>query len=61
MNEKLKAARVARGWTIKQIASFIEAGESSYDAWEKGRSKPSERNIKKLCHLLKKSREELGL
>lgn len=60
-NEKLKAARESRGWTKTQVATFLEVGEGTYAAWEEGKTTPSEKNRNKLCHLLRKSREELGL
>jgi transcriptional regulator with XRE-family HTH domain len=61
MNERLKAAREARGWSMVQIASYLELmNDQSYRNWEHGRSRPSEKNLNKLCHLLRKSKEELG-
>jgi transcriptional regulator with XRE-family HTH domain len=59
MNEKLKAAREARGWTKAEIARYLQISDNTYTPWEFG-TRPTERNLNKLCHLLRKSREELG-
>jgi transcriptional regulator with XRE-family HTH domain len=61
MNKKLKEARLARGWTIKQIAGYLEVGETTYKGWQAGRHQPDRHGLRKLCHLLKKTPEELGL
>jgi transcriptional regulator with XRE-family HTH domain len=60
MNEKLKAARNARRWSIAQISQYLEIHISSYKDWEAGRHQPVRRNLKKLCTLLKKTPQELG-
>jgi transcriptional regulator with XRE-family HTH domain len=61
MNEKLKAARLARGWTIPQFATYLQLhNDQTYRQWEDGITKPSEQNRRKLCEWLKKTEEELG-
>lgn len=59
INEKLRAARLARGWKATQIAGYMEVDRSCYNSWERGQ-RPSRRNICKLCAWLKKTPEELG-
>jgi transcriptional regulator with XRE-family HTH domain len=61
MNDKLKVAREARGWSVAQITAYLQLGDdSTYRQWEQGKCRPTERNINKLCALLRKSREDLG-
>lgn len=60
INEKLKAARESRRWTTMQISQYLEINNSSYKGWEAGRYRPNSHNLNKLCHLLKKTPEELG-
>ncbi len=61
MSDKLKAAREARGWSIATIASYLELmNDQSYREWENGKARPTEKNLNKLCTLLRKTREELG-
>jgi DNA-binding transcriptional regulator YiaG len=59
-NDKLKAAREARGWSQSQAAQYLQGiTVSSFSDWEQGR-KPNERNINRLCALFRKTRQELG-
>jgi DNA-binding XRE family transcriptional regulator len=60
LNEKLKAAREERGWSIPQAASQANVTDSTWRNWEVGGLNPSIKNIEKLSRLLRKSREELG-
>jgi DNA-binding XRE family transcriptional regulator len=60
MNEKLKAAREARGWTPGQAAAYIGVDLHIYSGWEVCGIRPTERTIGVMCRLLRKSREELG-
>lgn len=58
-NTNLKAAREARGWSQVQVARYLEIAQPTYQHWESG-VRPSDRNLKKLCHLFRKTKEELG-
>lgn len=60
MNEKLRAARLARNWTIAQIARFLAINKSAVGRWENEGIVPKEINVKRLCAIFKMTRQELG-
>lgn len=59
-NEKLKAAREARGWTQEYVALSLQVDLRNYRRWESGRTQPALHNLEKLCRLLRKTKEEIG-
>jgi len=61
VNDKLKAAREARGWTMIQAATYLQLrDDATYRNWEHGRATPTVKNLNKLCALFHKTSEELG-
>ena len=60
MNRRLKEARCARGWSIVQIARYLEIDKTTYMGWQAGRHQPKEHHLRNLCALLHKTPEELG-
>lgn len=60
-NEKLKNARLQRGWSQRHIAEQIKAPDSSMISdWERGKNRPSHHYQTKLCDLFAMNADELG-
>ena len=58
MNEfgnRLKLARLARGYTQEQMSKLVDIGQSAYAKWENGRTEPNFENLVKLADLLEVS------
>src|SRR5690348_12808 len=61
-NNRLRTARLERGWTQQYVADQIGAPLSlNVTRWERGTSVPSAHYAQKLCQLFGKSLQELGL
>ena len=60
MNTKLKAARMAAGWTQEETADRAGIGRVTYVRTELENQHPHEDTIRRLCELFGHSREELG-
>ncbi len=60
-NDKLRSARIQRGWSRKAIAEKLGVDVFTYSDWERGKHKPYPCHIKELCNLFNKSPEELDL
>src|SRR5579864_1733302 len=60
-NILLKMERDKRGWTQKEVADQIKAGEASYHRWESQGGTPMPYYRQELARLFGKTIEELGL
>jgi len=61
-NQLLRAARMERNWTQKEVADRIGAPHSfNVSRWEQGTAFPSAHYLQQLCRLFDKSARELGL
>src|SRR5579859_3347757 len=60
-NILLKMERDKRGWTQKEVADQIKAGEASYHRWESQGATPMPYYRQELSRLFGKTIEELGL
>src|SRR5579859_2542563 len=60
-NILLKMERDKRGWTQKEVADQIKAGEASYHRWESQGASPMPYYRQELARLFGKTIEELGL
>src|SRR5579859_3760172 len=60
-NILLKVERDKRGWTQKEVADQIKAGEASYHRWESQGGTPMPYYRQELARLFGKTIEELGL
>ena len=59
-NNLLRAERLRRGWTQKQLADFADISESTVERAERGESIRLD-CVQRLCECLSKTSEELGL
>lgn len=61
MNNKLRDERRRRGWRVEWIIEEIGLSDvETYRRWERGESRPKERNLIKLCDLFDMAPEALG-
>lgn len=60
-NERLKQARLSRGWSQRKVAQAIDTDEKRVGEWERGKATPMPVSQEKLCQLFGCSAEELGL
>jgi predicted ATPase/DNA-binding XRE family transcriptional regulator len=61
-NQKLREARLQRGWTQKDVADQIgQPDPHTVGRWERGSHVPSLYYCRELCRIFEKSFEELGL
>lgn len=60
-NERLKQARLARGWSQGKVASQIGTDEKRVGEWERGVASPSPIFRERLCELFGCGADELGL
>lgn len=60
-NERLKRARYEQGWTQAELAEKVGTTFETVSRWERGTKAPSAYYRRKLCDVLGKSAEELGL
>src|SRR5579859_144978 len=60
MNEKLKAARLKKLWTVKDACRACRVGEKSYQRWEAGEVQPNLSSLKQLVQGFGLTPEELG-
>ena len=60
-NEHLRRARHRKGWTQCTLAEMLDTDFETVSRWERGISVPSAYFREKLCTILDKSAEELGL
>lgn len=49
---RIKAARLARGWTQQQLAQELGIAVMSISRWERGITRPAAEQEAKLAHLL---------
>ncbi|MGH2478061.1 MAG: helix-turn-helix domain-containing protein [Ktedonobacteraceae bacterium] len=59
-NEKLKAARLAKGWSMRRAADAVRVGYRVWRYWEVEGRNPSLYNLEALMNVFKLSAEELG-
>jgi tetratricopeptide (TPR) repeat protein/transcriptional regulator with XRE-family HTH domain len=59
-NERLKQARLLRGWTQADVAGFLDTDGYTVNRWERGRAYPSLYFRRKLCDVFGKDAYELG-
>lgn len=60
MNRELRTARLARGWTKRQVASSIAISASAYWNYENLSAMPCGQALCNLCTLFALSPQELG-
>src|ERR1700738_2372296 len=60
-NEQLRRARNLKGWTQAELAEQVGTSFEIVSRWERGISTPSPYFRKRLCTVLGKVAEELGL
>jgi transcriptional regulator with XRE-family HTH domain len=60
-NERLRRARDLRGWTQADLAEALGTDFETVSRWERGITVPSSHYREKLCSVLDKTAEELGL
>ncbi len=60
-NWRLKAAREHCGWSQQELADLLNVTANSVSRWERGISSPVPYLRRRLCEILGKSAEELGL
>lgn len=60
-NERLRHARHLKGWTQSELAEALDTDFETVSRWERGITVPSAYYRDKLCQVLGKSAEELGL
>jgi transcriptional regulator with XRE-family HTH domain len=60
-NEQLRRARNLKGWSQAELAEQVGTSFEMVSRWERGLSVPSPSNCKRLCTVLGKTAEELGL
>jgi len=60
-NERLRRARDLRGWTQANLAEALGTDFETVSRWERGITVPSSYYREKLCSVLGKTAEELGL
>jgi DNA-binding XRE family transcriptional regulator len=52
LNDRLRRARLERGWTLMQVAQKLDVSYVTVSGWERGTVKPSPRYWKPICKLL---------
>ena len=52
MGKKIKAMRIKRGLTQKQLAELLGVKQQNVSDWERGERSPSVKNLKKLAQIL---------
>ena len=57
----IKEAREAKGVSQEYVAEKLEIYQGAVCHWEKGKTRPSKRNLTKLCRLLGVEEHELEL
>jgi transcriptional regulator with XRE-family HTH domain len=60
-NERLRRARHLKGWTQSDLAEALDTDFETVSRWERGIAVPSSYYRGKLCDVLGKTPEELGL
>jgi transcriptional regulator with XRE-family HTH domain len=60
-NEQLRRARHLKGWTQSELAETLDTDFETVSRWERGTTVPSAYFREKLCNVLDKTPEELGL
>jgi len=60
-NEQLRRARHLKGWTQSELAEALNTDFETVSRWERGTTVPSAYFREKLCSVLDKTPEELGL
>jgi len=60
-NERLKRARYQKGWTQAELAEKVGTTFETVSRWERGIKAPNAYYRRKLCEVLDKTAEELGL
>ncbi len=60
-NERLRRARLLKSWSQAELAEEVGTSFEMVSRWERGVTKPSPRYRERLCAVLGKSAEELGL
>src|SRR5205807_6172014 len=60
-NERLKRARHQQNWTQAELAEKVGTTFETVSRWERGIKAPSAYYRRKLCEVLGKTAEELGL
>src|SRR5713226_2901758 len=60
-NERLRQTRLLKGWTQSQLAEAVGTNNETVSRWERGITLPSLYYRAKLCHVLGKTADELGL
>ena len=52
MGKKIKAMRIKRGLTQKQLAELLGVKQQNISDWERGERSPSVKNLKKMAEIL---------
>lgn len=60
LNQKLKAARERKRWSIEKVAEEVGVSWLTYSRWEHGQAKPHLHNLDELCRVFKLEPEDLG-
>nr|BBH93656.1 hypothetical protein KTA_18550 [Thermogemmatispora argillosa] len=60
-HQQLKRERLRRGWSQEDLAERIGSDKKTVQRWETGDGLPRPSLLRKLCEVLEKSPEELGL
>jgi transcriptional regulator with XRE-family HTH domain len=60
-NERLRRARILKGWSQAELAEEVGTSFEMVSRWERGVTKPSPRYQKQLSAVLGKNAEDLGL
>jgi len=58
--DRLKEARINKGWNQKQLAETMNLTQASISQFEKGQRLPTPKNIDKFAEVLGKTREYLA-
>src|SRR6266496_538106 len=61
LNERLRRARHLKGWTQSELAEMLGTDFETVSRWERGITVPSAYFRERLCIVLEKTPEELGL
>jgi transcriptional regulator with XRE-family HTH domain len=61
INDSLRQARLGRGWTQRRLAAEVGVDDQTVRSWERGRRTPSLEFRSRLCEVLQKTPEQLGL
>ena len=60
LNQKLRAARERKRWSIEKAAQEVQVSWLTYSRWEHGITRPHLYNLDQLCHTFEMEPEDLG-